>query len=87
MYLLLWGERGTGIIAKEAYSEQAHNSFDGFIVVSSHSKGRNGVDQVDDRCYKASEEITPGPDHPGYIVLQASSVDDKEENTKGQLSL
>lgn len=56
-------------------------------MVSFHRKGRDGGDQVENCCCKASEEITPGPADPEYVVLQATWVDDKEENTKDQLSL
>lgn len=86
MSLLPCGERDASIIAKEACSEYAHKPFNGCTSIISRGKGRNGVDQVEDRCYKGSEEITPLPADPGYVVMQLSSVEDKEENTKGQFS-
>lgn len=65
------GERDKGIIAKEAYSEYAQCPFGDLGAVSFLSNGRNGGDQVEDRCCQGSEEITPGPADELYLGMQA----------------
>ena len=78
-------EGDVGIIAKEAGSDQAQYPFNDFRVSSFLSKDRNGDDQVHNCRKKGSEEITPGPVDALYVGVQATQVQDKEQNCKVHL--
>lgn len=55
-------------------------------MVSFLNKDNNGGDQVEDGRYEGSEEITPRPVDDLYLGVQATHVDDKEDNSKDHLN-
>lgn len=86
MSLFRQGDGDICIIAKEEGSDQAQYPCDDCGEVYSLNKDNSGGDQVKDRCYEGSEEITPGPVDESYPGMQVTSVEDKEENSKDHLN-